>query len=217
MYLLGRGEKVSSASALTTAFCEELLYVAGDVIAPTRPGRRLTPPLLACLDEAPSVAPIPTLPLQLADARGRGIVVILSAQSPSQLRTKWSDDETDTMFNAANIQTVFGGLSVDRDLRWMSELAGQRFVMDHTRQSGPDWRSQFSTRWDQTPVLRPDEIRTLRPGHALVMAAANPPVISDLPLVFDTRVGRQVAAAMAETATASDQARAARATLARAR
>ena len=214
VYLLGRGEKVSSASALTTAFCEELLYVAGDVIAPTRPGRRLTPPLLACLDEAPSVAPIPTLPLQLADARGRGIVVILSAQSPSQLRTKWSDDETDTMFNASNIQTVFGGLSVDRDLRWMSELAGQRFVMDHTRQSGPDWRSQFSTRWDQTPVLRPDEIRTLRPGHALVMAAANPPVISDLPLIFDTRGGRQVAAAMAETATASDQARAARATVA---
>ena len=201
VYLLGRGEKVSSASALTTAFCEELLYVAGDVIAPTRPGRRLTPPLLACLDEAPAVAPIPTLPLQLADARGRGIVVILSAQSPSQLRTKWSDDETDTMFNASNIQTVFGGLSVDRDLRWMSELAGQRFVMDHTRQSGPDWRSQFSTRWDQTPVLRPDEIRTLRPGHALVMAAANPPVISDLPLIFDTRVGRQVAAAMAETAS----------------
>ena len=81
VYLLGRGEKVSSASALTTAFCEELLYVAGDVIAPTRPGRRLTPPLLACLDEAPSVAPIPTLPLQLADARGRGIVVILSLRA----------------------------------------------------------------------------------------------------------------------------------------
>ena len=59
------------------------------------------------------------------------------AQSPSQLRTKWSDDETDTMFNASTIQTVFGGLSVDRDLRWMSELAGQRFVMDHTRQVRP--------------------------------------------------------------------------------
>jgi hypothetical protein len=46
------------------------------------------------------------------------------------------------------------------------------------------------------------------------MAAANPPVISDLPLIFDSRAGRQVAAAMAETATASDQARATPATVA---
>ena len=184
----GQGREVCPpASALTTAFGEELLFVAGDVIAPTRPGRRLTPPLLACLDEAPRWRPSPPCRCSWPTPAVGGSWSSCRAQSPSQLRTKWSDDETDTMFNASNIQTVFGGLSVDRDLRWMSELAGQRFVMDHTRQSGPDWRSQFSTRWDQTPVLRPDEIRTLRPGHALVMAAANPPVISDLPLIFDTR------------------------------
>jgi type IV secretory pathway TraG/TraD family ATPase VirD4 len=211
VYLLGKGSIVSSTSALTTAFCEELLYVAGDEVAPTRPGRRLAPPLLACLDEVTSVAPIPSLPLQLADARGRGIVVVVAAQSPSQLRSKWSDDETETMFNASAIATVFGGLSVDRDLRWMSDLAGQRYVADHTSSfGGMDWRSQYSTKWDQVPVLRPDEIRTLGDGHALILAGATPPVISDLPLIFDTPAGGQVTADMAAMAASNDRARRAR-------
>jgi len=208
VYLLGKGERLSSASALTTAFAEELLFIAGDVVAPAQPGRRLTPPLLACLDEAPSVAPIPTLPLQLADARGRGIVVIVSAQSPSQLRDEWSEHEAETMFNASTVKVVFGGLSVDGDLAWLSELAGKRFVLIHTRQSGPDWRTQLSSQWHEAPVLRPDEIHTLAPGHALIMFAATAPVVAELPLIFDTRHGKQVAADTQTMAARNDQARA---------
>ena len=137
VYLLGKGERLSSASALTTAFAEELMFVAGDVMAPARPGRRLTPPLLACLDEAPSVAPIPSLALHLADARGRGIVIVVSAQSPSQLRTEWSAAEAETMFNASTVKIIFGGLSVDSDLDWLSKLTGRRYVLSHTRQTRP--------------------------------------------------------------------------------
>lgn len=207
VYLLGKGQKLSSASALTTAFAEELLYMAGDVIAPSQPGRRLTPPLLACLDEAPSIAPIPSLPLQLADARGRGIVIIVSAQSPSQLRSKWSDHEADTMFNASTVKVVFGGLSVEADLRWLSELAGKRFVLDHTRQSGPDGRTQSSSQWHEAPVLRADEIRTLNPGHALVLFSATAPVIAELPLAFDIRNGKQIAADTRTMAARNDQTR----------
>ena len=208
LYLLGKGERLSSASALTTAFVEELLFVAGDVIAPSQAGRRLAPPLLACLDEAPSVAPIPTLALQLADARGRGIVILVSAQSPSQLRSKWSEHEAETMFNASTVKVIFGGLSVDDDLRWLSELAGRRFVVDHIRQSGPDWRTQITSQWREAPVLRPDEIHTLDDGHALIMFGATAPVVADLPLVFDTPAGGQVAAETQDMAARNDQARA---------
>lgn len=208
VYLLGKGERLSSASALTTAFVEELLFVAGDVIAPSQAGRRLAPPLLACLDEAPSVAPIPTLALQLADARGRGIVILVSAQSPSQLRSKWSEHEAETMFNASTVKVIFGGLSVDDDLRWLSELAGRRFVVDHIRQSGPDWRTQITSQWREAPVLRPDEIHTLDDGHALIMFGATAPVVADLPLVFDTPAGGQVAAETQDMAARNDQARA---------
>ena len=195
VYLLGKGEKLSSASALTTAFAEELLFVAGDVIAPARPGRRLTPPLLACLDEAPSVAPIPSLPLHLADARGRGIVVIVSAQSPSQLRTKWSDaggrNHVQRLHHQGRLRRPVG-----RPRPGLAVRAGRAAATcsDHTRQTRPDWRTHYSSHWDEVPVLRPDEIRTLSPGHALVMFSATAPVITDLPLIFDTRGGRQVLA-----------------------
>jgi type IV secretion system protein VirD4 len=207
VYLLGKGERLSSASALTTAFTEELLFVAGDVMAPARPGRRLTPPLLACLDEAPSVAPIPSLPLHLADARGRGMVIVVSAQSPSQLRTKWSVPEAETMFNAATVKVVFGGLSVEGDLEWLSRLTGRRYVLNHTRQTRPDWRTDYSSHWEEVSVLRADEIRTLSPGHALVMISATAPVIADLPLVFDSRGGRQLRADMQTVAARNDGAR----------
>ena len=208
VYLLGKGERLSSASALTTAFAEELLFVAGDVMAPARPGRRLTPPLLACLDEAPSVAPIPSLPLHLADARGRGIVIIVSAQSPSQLRTEWSAAEAETMFNASTVKIIFGGLSVDSDLDWLSKLTGRRYVLSHTRQTRPDWRTDYSSHWEEVPVLRADEIRTLNPGHALLMFSATAPIITDLPLIFDTRGGRQLLADMRTMAARNDRARA---------
>ena len=208
VYLLGKGERLSSASALTTAFAEELLFVAGDVMAPARPGRRLTPPLLACLDEAPSVAPIPSLPLHLADARGRGIVIIVSAQSPSQLRTEWSAAEAETMFNASTVKVIFGGLSVDSDLDWLSKLTGRRYVLSHTRQTRPDWRTDYSSHWEEVPVLRADEIRTLNPGHALLMFSATAPIITDLPLIFDTRGGRQLLADMRTMAARNDRARA---------
>ena len=208
VYLLGKGERLSSASALTTAFAEELLFVAGDVMAPARPGRRLTPPLLACLDEAPSVAPIPSLPLHLADARGRGIVIIVSAQSPSQLRTEWSAAEAETMFNASTVKIIFGGLSVDSDLDWLSKLTGRRYVLSHTRQTRPDWRTDYSSHWEEVPVLRADEIRTLNPGHALLMFSATAPIITDLPLIFDTRGGRQLLADMRTMAARNDRVRA---------
>ncbi len=38
VYLLGKGERLSSAAAPTTAFAEEVLFVAGDVMAPACAG-----------------------------------------------------------------------------------------------------------------------------------------------------------------------------------
>jgi len=111
------------------------------------------------------------------------------------------------MFNAATAKMIFAGLSVTDDLQWLSDLAGKRFVLDHTRQSGPDWRTQHSSQWSEVPVLRPDEIRTLKDGHALVMFGATAPIIVELPLVFHTRDGKRVAADTRTMEARNDQAR----------
>ena len=100
------------------------------------------------------------------------------------------------MFNASTVKVIFGGLSVDSDLDWLSKLTGRRYVLSHTRQTRPDWRTDYSSHWEEVPVLRADEIRTLNPGHALLMFSATAPIIADLPLIFDTRGGRQLLADM---------------------
>ncbi len=80
-------------------------------------------------------------------------------------------------------------------------------MLSHTRQTRPDWRTDYSSHWEEVPVLRADEIRTLNPGHALLMFSATAPVIADLPLIFDTRGGRRLVADMHTIAARNDGAR----------
>ena len=60
VYLLGRDDPYSSAAPLMTAVAEHVLDTALWA-ATTSPHGRLTPTFLACLDELPSTAPLPTL------------------------------------------------------------------------------------------------------------------------------------------------------------
>jgi hypothetical protein len=67
-----------------------------------------------------------SLRLHLGDARGRGIVMVVSAQSPSRLRSKWSPLEASTNLNAATVRLVFGGLVDTGDLEFLSKLSGKK-------------------------------------------------------------------------------------------
>ena len=71
IYLLGKGSRLGAVAPLITAFADEVFDCA-EHLAATMPNRRLDPPLLGLLDEAPSIAPVPSLPELLADGRGQG-------------------------------------------------------------------------------------------------------------------------------------------------
>jgi len=45
------------------------------------PHGRLCPPMLACLDELPSTAPLPTLRTRMANERAQGLSFIYAAQT----------------------------------------------------------------------------------------------------------------------------------------
>ena len=68
IYLLGREDPYASASPLMTAVAEHVLDTAL-LLANQSPWGRLCPPLLACLDELPSTAPLPTLRTRMANER----------------------------------------------------------------------------------------------------------------------------------------------------
>ena len=69
IYLLGRDDPYASASPLMTAIAEHVLDTALAAAAASPPGR-FCPSFLACLDELPSTAPLPTLRTRMANDRG---------------------------------------------------------------------------------------------------------------------------------------------------
>jgi type IV secretory pathway TraG/TraD family ATPase VirD4 len=207
VYLLGKEASLGAMAPLITAFAQEVFDTA-ERIAVTRPGRRLDPPLLGLLDEAPSIAPIPTLPALLANGRGLGIVIVYAMQSFSQAVSRWGTQQAATMGNATSITAVFGGLTEVKDLADLERLCGQRRVKRHSTHRGGEKRgTSVSISWEREAVLPLDSIRTLPDGVALVLWGKLPPILAALPLLSEDRDWKAIRAEEAALRAANDGAR----------
>lgn len=124
LYLILSERPHASVAPLAAAFT---IYVFEQAkrIAAGRPKGRLDPPLGMILDEVALTTPVP-LDRWCADAGGRGIHIVWSCQSPSQLAQRWGRDGANTVWNCANVKVVFGGLTLDADLEAISRLCGER-------------------------------------------------------------------------------------------
>jgi TraM recognition site of TraD and TraG len=195
IYALGkdRGGAAAGAGPLITAFCDELI-TAAEREAALRPARRLDPPLLALLDEAPSIVPLPGLPALVADGRGRGITTVLSMQSFSQATERWGHNGAQTIRNASSVTAVFGGLSVAQDLEELSRLSGTRRVPRHSvNEEGSGRRSSVSTSFIEEHVLTPAQIRTLKEGELLLFWGRLAPVLAHAPGIWEGKDAAQIA------------------------
>ncbi|QCX77855.1 TraM recognition site of TraD and TraG [Streptomyces sp. YIM 121038] len=181
IYLLGKDSEVNSIAPLTTAVTEDLLDIA-EAHAIASPAGRLDPALLAALDEAPNIAPIPSLRQRVADGRGRGITVIYGLQGWASARARFGEDTANELASFTNHVVVFGGAKDPVFLRDMSDLCGQveRVRTTKTTTSGDRGGESTATHVALEPVLRSDEIKALDAGHALVLADNLPPVITRL-------------------------------------
>ncbi len=178
---------------MITAFCDELITEA-EREAALRPARRLDPPLLALLDEAPSIVPLPGLPALVADGRGRGITTVLSMQSFSQATERWGHNGAQTIRNASSVTTVFGGLSVAQDLEELSRLSGTRRVPRRSvNEEGSGRRSSVSTSFIEEHVLTPAQIRTLKEGELLLFWGRLAPVLAYTPGTWEGKDAAQIA------------------------
>ncbi|CCG02429.1 type IV secretory system conjugative DNA transfer family protein [Blastococcus saxobsidens] len=205
VYLLGRDDPYASASPLLTALAEHALDTALQLAAGSRTGR-LCPPLLACLDELPSTAPLPTLRTRMANDRALGVSYIYAAQTWRQLVLLYGEDEARALFGLTNVVIAFGGGKDGGFYRELSDLIGRTRVR-RTSYSyrGAGWSR--STHGEDTPVLRPEEIRLLPSGRALVLAENAPPLIARLTRCL---TGRRGAALLAVQTAARDRVAAAR-------
>jgi type IV secretory pathway TraG/TraD family ATPase VirD4 len=210
LYLLGKGSRLGAVAPLITALADEVFDCA-ERLATRMPGRRLDPPLLGLLDEAPSIAPVPALPELLADGRGRGIVVVYAMQSFSQAVTRWGAQRAQTMGSATTITAVLGGLTSPTDLSDLERICGQRRVRresTHRGTSGANNRDQSRTiSWENETVLRADQVRTLPAGLALVLWSKLPPFLARLPLLSELPEWREVEQEEKTARDANDRAR----------
>jgi type IV secretion system protein VirD4 len=195
LYLLGREDPYASASPLMTALAEHILDTALG-IANASPWGRLCPPMLACLDELPSTAPLPTLRTRMANERALGISFIYAAQTWRQLEAGFGDTEARALYGLTNVIVVFGG---GKDIGFNKEISD---LVGTTRVSRTTW--QFgrgggrSASGDDMLILRPEEVRQLPERQALVVAENTSPIIAKLTRSIDGKAGRALLAQQRE-------------------
>ncbi|MFJ8385583.1 type IV secretory system conjugative DNA transfer family protein [Streptomyces sp. NPDC094438] len=179
IYLLGKDSAANSIAPLTTAVTEDLLDIA-EAHAIASPAGRLDPPLLGALDEAPNIAPIPSLRQRVADGRGRGITIVYGLQGWASATARFGEDTAKELASFTNHVVVFGAAKDPVFLKEMSELCGQveRVRTTRTTTGGDRGGESTATHTALEAVLRSDEIKGLADGHALVLADNLPPVIS---------------------------------------
>lgn len=195
IYLLGRDDPYAPASPMLTAIAEDILDTALH-LAHTSPWGRLCPPILGCLDELPSTAPLPTLRTRIANERALGISFIWAAQTWPQLVATFGEVEAKALLGLTNVLVIFGGSNDATFNQELSDLVG------HTRIPRANWSptaGRGSTiHGDDIPVLTVDEIRLLPEHRALVLADRTPPVIAHLDRCITGRHGRRLLADQAK-------------------
>ncbi len=194
IYLLGREDPYASASPLMTAVAEHILDTAL-ALANHSPWGRLCPPMLACLDELPSTAPLPTLRTRMANERALGISFVYAAQTWRQLAALYGDHEARALLGLTNMLLLFGGskdVAFNRDI---SDLAGTVRIARTTWQTGGHGGRTVSG--EDIPVLRPDDIRQLPERQALIIAENGRPIIAALDRCLDGPRGAQLLASQA--------------------
>ncbi|MQS17949.1 TraM recognition domain-containing protein [Streptomyces kaniharaensis] len=174
LYLMGRHRSKGSVAPLFAALVGEI-YETAKELAASSPNDRIDPPLSLILDEAAITCP---LPLQSwgADAGGSNIPITVSVQSPSQLYDRWGQRGGETIWQLAN-KLVFGGLSVTRDLRDLSELCGERDKDVTTTSTNAKGEATKSVSTVQVPVMPTDKIRRLAKFRGLYIHRNAAPVV----------------------------------------
>jgi type IV secretion system protein VirD4 len=183
LYLLGSERPHGSLGPLFTALTGHIHERAKHIASQRRHGR-LDPPLTMVLDEAALICPVP-LERWTADSGGRGIVLAIAVQSPSQLYDRWGQRGGETIWNNANIKLVFGGLAVARDLEDLSTLCGDRIERARSHTMGADMKRSTTVSERLVRVLPANLIRQIPDGQALLLRRNTPPVMGRIRPVWE--------------------------------
>lgn len=179
MYLLATGAGAGASAALVSAFIEDIVETARKIAARSA-GARMDPPLLLALDEIGNLAPLPALPVLMAEGGGTGITTLPVLQSLAQARERWGENNANALWDASIVKIILGGASNSRDLQDLSALIGERDESTDsvTTDAYGAHSNQRSIR--RIPIMPPEVLRTLPFGTGVVMLRSARPIITTL-------------------------------------
>ncbi|GAA4486912.1 hypothetical protein GCM10023171_23810 [Microbacterium panaciterrae] len=179
LFLLATGAGAGASAPLVAAFVEDLIETARRLAARS-PGARLDPPMLLALDEIANLAPLPSLPVLMAEGGGTGITTLPVLQSLAQARDRWNENQANAIWDASITKIVLGGASNSRDLQDLSALIGERDEFTDSVTLGDHGTRSNQRSIRRVPILPPDRIRTLPFGTAVTLLRTAPPIVTDL-------------------------------------
>lgn len=179
VFLLASAVASGSCAPLIAAFVEDITETARSLAARS-PASRLDPPLLLALDEIANLTPLPSLPQLMAEGGGTGITTVAVLQSLAQARERWGEHAADTLWDAATVKIVLGGLGKYRDLDDVARLIGEidEYVATRTRNRAGDGSTSTSIR--TVPVLPAAALRTIPFGSGVLLLRQTRPAVIDL-------------------------------------
>jgi hypothetical protein len=204
IHLLSK-EGAGTAAPVVAALVDRILEVAE--LTAQAAGGRLDPPVVAVLDEAANICPIPTLPQLYSHFGSRGIQVITMLQSYQQGAGVWGAQGMHALWSAATVKLVGAGVDDHEFLHRLSGLVGEHDVEKLStsvgRGHGP--ARQYST--TRQPVLPVSALRALPRTHAVLLATGRRAGLGELQPWYRERDATDIttyaAAALAELRAAA--------------
>ncbi len=190
VYLIGDAKASKLLRPIFLALLSEIVDRAYE--RATLAGGRLELPLLLCLDEAGNVAPLPNLAEIASTAPSHNIQLVSIFHDLAQARSRYGR-QAETVVNSHRARMLLPGVADLDTLRYFSGLAGEEETRETTRtvDAGGGSRTIGVRR---RPLVAPEALRQLPPGHALLLYGRIPPAQVRLRMWFSDRRLRRLAA-----------------------
>ena len=140
-----------------------------------QPGHRLWPTLRCVLDEVTNIAPLPDIESKISDSGGRGITLMLLAQSRAQMRRAWGEDVAETVLANATAEYYLSRIKEQSLLKDLSERTTEHRAAQYSYSSGNQTGGashSVSTQWEH--AWRAQDVAEISRGTALLFYGGMP-------------------------------------------
>jgi type IV secretion system protein VirD4 len=190
LYLIGDAKASKLLRPIFLALLSEIVDRAYE--RATLAGGRLELPLLLCLDEAGNVAPLPNLAEIASTAPSHNIQLVSIFHDLAQARSRYGK-QAETVVNSHRARMLLPGVADLDTLRYFSGLAGEEEIRETTRTVDAGGGSR-TIGMRRRPLVAPEALRQLAPGHALLLYGRIAPAEVRLRMWFEDRRLRRLAA-----------------------